>query len=125
MVAANVTGKGTASSLVLSAPWRGARVRLTEIGTGSGEGKAAPGSVRVIRAHRSVMRQLPTPDGFRAGSAFAVVVTPLPGSGPVYAGRVISTSGRGGTVESILPVPSALTVVPLPPVQGTLVTHAG
>jgi hypothetical protein len=125
MVAANVTGKGTASSLVLSAPWRGARVRLTEIGTGSGQGKAAPGSVLVIRAHRSVVRQLPTPDGARHGSAFAVVVTPLPGSGPVYAGRVITTSGRGGAVESILAVPSALTVVPLPPVQGTLVTRGG
>jgi hypothetical protein len=123
MVAANVAGKGAASSLVLSAPWRGARVRLTEIG--SGQGKAAPGSVLVIRAHRSVVQQLPTPDGSRHGAAFAVVVTPLPGSGPVYAGRVITTSGRGGAVESILPVPSALTVVPLPPVQGTLVTHAG
>jgi len=125
MVAANVTGKSAASSLVLSAPWRGARVRLTEIGTDSGQGKAASGSVLVIRAHRSVVRQLPTPDGSRHGSAFAVVVTPLPGSGPVYAARVITTSGRGGAVESILPVPSALTVVPLPPVQGTLVTRGG
>ena len=125
MVAANVTGKSAASSLVLSAPWRGARVRLTEIGTDSGQGKAASGSVLVIRAHRSVMRQLLTPDGSRHGSAFAVVVTPLPGSGPVYAARVITTSGRGGAVESILPVPSALTVVPLPPVQGTLVTRGG
>jgi hypothetical protein len=43
----------------------------------------------------------------------------------VYAGRVITTSGRGGAVESILPVPSALTVVPLPPVRGTLVTPGG
>jgi hypothetical protein len=125
MVAANVTGKGAASSLVLSAPWRGARVRLTEIGTDSGQGKAAPGSVLVIRAHRSVVQQLSTPDGSRHGSAFAVVITPLPGSGPVYAGRVITTSGRGGAVESILPVPSALTVVPLPPVQATLVTRGG
>jgi hypothetical protein len=38
---------------------------------------------------------------------------------------VTTTSGRGGAVESILPVPSALTVVPLPPVQGTLVTRGG
>jgi hypothetical protein len=125
VVAANVAGKGAASSLVLSAPWRGARVRLTEIGTGSGQGQAAPGSVLVIRAHRSLVQQLPTPDGSRHGSAFAVVVTPLPGSGPVYAGRVITTSGQGGAVESILPVPSALTMVPLPPVQGTLVTRGG
>jgi hypothetical protein len=123
VVAASVTGKGAASSLVLSAPWRGARVRLTEIG--SGQGQAAPGSVLVIRAHRSLVQQLPTPDGSRHGSAFAVIVTPLPGSGPVYAGRVITTSGQGGAVASILPVPSALTKVPLPPVQGTLVTRGG
>jgi len=125
VVAVNVTGKGAASSLVLSAPWRGARVRLTEIGTGGGQDRAAPGSVLVIPAHRSLMEQLPTPAGARRGSAFAVVVTPLPGSGPVYAGRVITTSGRGGAVESILPVPSALTVVRLPPVQGALVTPGG
>jgi len=125
VVAANVTGKGAASSLVLSAPWRGARVRLTEIGTGSGQGQAAPGKVLVIPARRSVVQQLPAPAGSRHGAAFAIAVTPLPGSGPVYAGRVITTSGRGGAVESILPVPSALTVVPLPPVQSTLVTRGG
>jgi len=125
VVAVNVTGKGAASSLVLSAPWRGARVRLTEIGTGGGQDRAASGSVLVIPAHRSLMEQLPTPAGSRRGSAFAVVVTPLPGSGPVYAGRVITTNGRGGVVESILPVPSALTVVRLPPVQGALVTPGG
>jgi hypothetical protein len=72
-----------------------------------------------------VLQQLPTPAGSRRGSVFAVILTPLPGSGPVYAGRVITTSGRGGAVESILPVPSALTVVPLPPVQGALVTPGG
>jgi hypothetical protein len=119
VVAANVTGAGAASSLVLSAPWRGARVRLTEIGSGGGQ--AAQGSVLIIAAHHSLVQQLPTPAGSRRGSTFAVIVTPLPGSGPVYAGRVVTTSGRGGAVESILPVPSALTVVPLPPVQGALV----
>jgi hypothetical protein len=124
VVAVNVTGGGAASSLVLSAPWRGARVRLTEIGAGGGPGQAA-GSVLVIPAHRSRVQQLPKPAGSRRGAAFAVIVTPLPGSGPVYAGRVITTSGRGGAVESILPVPSALTVVPLPPVQGALVTPGG
>jgi hypothetical protein len=125
VVAANVTGQGAASSLVLSAPWRGARVRLTEIGAGSRQGQPDPGKVLVIRAHRSLVQQLPRPAGSRRGSAFAVVVTPLPGSGPVYAARVITTSGRGGAVESIQPVPSALTVVPLPPVQGALVTPGG
>ena len=97
-------------------------MRLTEIGTGSGQGQAAAGIVLVIPAHHSLVQQLPTPAGSRRGSMFAVIVTPLPGSGPVYAGRVVTTSGRGGAVQSILPVPSALTVVPLPRVQGALVT---
>jgi hypothetical protein len=120
VVAVNETGGGAASSLVLSAPWRGARVRVTEIGSGGGQ--AAPGSVAAVPAHRSVLQQLSTPSGTRRGSDFAVVITPLPGSGPVYAGRVVMSSGKGGSLQSILPVFSALTVVPLPDVQGALVT---
>jgi len=120
VVAVNETGGGAASSLVLSAPWRGARVRVTEIGSGGAQ--AAPGSVVAVPAHRSVLQQLSTPSGERRGSAFAVVILPLPGSGPVYAGRVVMSSGRGGSLQSILPVSSALTVVPLPGVQGALVT---
>jgi hypothetical protein len=45
------------------------------------------------------------------------VITPLAGSGPVYAGRVTSA---GGVVRSILPVSSALTWVQLPPVRSAL-----
>jgi hypothetical protein len=54
-----------------------------------------------------------------AGSeqAFAIVVTPQAGSGPLYAVRVV-TAGTGGlsaAAKSLLPVPSALTSVTLPP----------
>jgi hypothetical protein len=108
------------SSLVLSAPWRGARVRVTEIGSGGGQ--AAPGSVVAVPARRSVLQQLKTPSGAHRGSVFALVVTPLPGSGPVYAGRVVIGSGKGGSLQSVLPVFSALTIVPLPDVQGAVVT---
>jgi Family of unknown function (DUF5719) len=120
VVAVNVSGGGAVSSLVLSAPWHGARVRVTEIGPGGGQ--AAAGTVVTVPAHRSVLRQLKTPAGARRGSTFAVAVTPLPGSGPVYAGRVVMSSGKGGTLQSILPVYSALTMVPLPDVQGAVVT---
>jgi Family of unknown function (DUF5719) len=123
VVAVNVSGGGAVSSLVLSAPWRGARVRVTEIGPGGGQ--AAPGTVVAVPAHRSVLQQLKAPSGARRGSPFAVAVTPLPGSGPVYAGRVVMSSGKGGALQSILPVSSALTVVPLPDVQGTLITPGG
>jgi hypothetical protein len=45
------------------------------------------------------------------------VVTPLAGSGPVYAARVLTI---GGSVRSILPVASSLTWVALPPVHSSL-----
>jgi hypothetical protein len=45
------------------------------------------------------------------------VVTPQPGSGPAYIGRVIRS---GGTIRSIMPLTSALTWVPLPPARDSL-----
>jgi hypothetical protein len=122
VVAANVSGGGAASSVVLSAPWRAARVRITEVGASGGQGPAAPGKVVLVQGHHSLLEQLTAPPGTRRGSAFAVIVTPLPGSGPLYAARVVMSSGRGGSLQSILPVSSALTVVPLPNVQDELVT---
>ena len=125
VVAVNQDGRGAVSSLVLSAPWRGARVRVTEIGAGSGHEQAAPGSVLTIPAQHSALQQLTTPAGAHRGSGFAVIITPLPGSGPVYAGRVVISSGKGGALQSVLPVSSALTVVRLPRVQDTVVTPGG
>jgi hypothetical protein len=122
VVAANMSGGGAISSLVLSAPWRAARVRVTEVGAGGGQGRAAPGKVVLVQAHHSLLQQLAAPPGTRRGSAFAVIVTPLPGSGPLYAARVVMSSGRRGALQSVLPVSSALTVVPLPSVRDELVT---
>ena len=95
---------------------------ITEVGEGGGQGSATPGKVVTVQAHHSLLQQLTAPPGTRRGSAFAVIVTPLPGSGPLYAGRTLMSSGRGGALQSILPVSSALTVVPLPNVQDELVT---
>lgn len=122
VVAANVNSGGAVSSLVLSAPWRAAKVRVTEVGASGGQGSAAPGKVVLVQAHHSLLQQLTAPPGTRRGSPFAVIVTPLPGSGPLYAGRVVISGGRGGALQSVLPVSSALTVVPLPDVQNELVT---
>jgi hypothetical protein len=121
VAAVNVTGEPSASSLVLSAPGRGARVRVTEAGA-AGSGRAAPGKVLAVAAHHSLVQQLSTPAGTPRGGAFAVFLTPLPGSGPLYAGRVVTASGKGGAVQAILPVPSALAVVPLPAVQNAPIT---
>ena len=124
VVAGNTTGSGLAASVVLSAPAGAARVRLTEIaqaspgGTGVGTGgtTAATGSQVVsVRTGHTLVAPVTAPRGAKRGSAFAVVITPLAGSGPLYAARV-ETQGQN-TVVSILPAASALTTISLPPVR--------
>jgi len=117
VVADNLSGSGDASTLILSAPRTAARVQITEEGAAGGQqpGKASqvPRVVTIAAKHTAAVR-IRTPAGLAAGSPFAVVITPLAGSGPVYAGRVLTV---GGTVKSIFPVLSALTTVPLPQVR--------
>ena len=66
--------------------------------------------------HSEVVPLSPPRRGGRA-FAFGIVVTPLSGSGPVYAGRVVS---QNGIARSILLVPSSLTWVPLPAVRNSM-----
>ncbi len=121
VVAYNKTGGGTNSELVLSAPGRAVKAQITEM---AGSGVASRPMVVDIGAGRSVVQQLGKGGGSGHRTAFSVLITPLPGSGPLYAGRVVTSSGTGGTVQSLLPVASALTTVPLPRVQNTFITLA-
>ena len=120
VAAGNVSGGGLASSLVLSAPGRAATVRVTQIAAGS-SAQAATSSVVQIPAKHSVVEKLGR-ESASHGTAFAVVVTLQAGSGPLYAGRVISASGKGGALQTILPMASALTTVPLPAVRSALIS---
>ena len=121
VVAGNTSGSGLAASVVLSAPAAAARVRLTEIAEASPGGRdpggaSATGSQVVsVRAGHSLVAPVTAPRGTRHGSAFAVVITPLAGSGPLYAARV-ETQGQN-TIVSIIPAASALTTISLPPVR--------
>jgi Family of unknown function (DUF5719) len=125
VVAGNTTGSGPAATIVLSAPAGAARVRLTEIamapaGTGAKGGHAAGpapsvSKVVTVQARHTLVVPVTAPRGAKAGSVFAVVITPLPGSGPLYAARV-ETQGQS-TVVSIIPAISALTTIKLPPVR--------
>lgn len=117
-VIAGNPGPGGASVLVLSAPQGAAQVRVTVLPTATSPAPAAPRLVQLAAGH-SVVVALPPPRASRREFAFAVVITPMPGSGPVYAGRVTSV---GGVVRSILPVSSALAWVPLPAVRSALTT---
>ena len=123
VAAGNVSGGGLASALVLSAPGHAAVARVTQIAAGS-SAQAAASTVVQIPAQHSVVEKLGHKSASH-GTAFAVIITVQPGSGPLYAGRVISASGKGGALQSILPVASALTTVPLPGVRSALISPAG
>jgi Family of unknown function (DUF5719) len=124
VIADNLSAAGRASSLVISAPAAAARVRVVETApAGSAAGGARQtAQVVAVKAGHSVMVALKPVTGAPKGSAFAVVVIPLAGSGRVYAGRVIADSGAGGALQTMLPVGSSLTAVPLPPVRDSFLT---
>lgn len=120
-VVADVGQTRDEATLVLSAPGAAARVRLASGASGltaSGQG----GSPRVfeIPAKHSIVVHVTRPAGVSSTAGFAVTLTPLPGSGPVYAGRVLAAPG--GTVSGIMPVASAPTTVALPAVRDSLMT---
>ena len=121
VVAYDRAGSGLASQLVLSAPGRAVSARITQIGTA---GPAGTPQVVQVRAGHSMVAQLGKGGGSAHKTAFSVMITPLAGSGPLYAGRVVTSSGTGGKVQSLLPVISTLTLVPLPEVQHTVITTA-
>ncbi len=104
-----VAANSGSSALVLSAPKGQAMVKITELGGNS----APPAKTVRVGAGQSKLVQLTAIHGMHT---FPVVVTPLPGSGPVYAGRVTVSAGTGA-VQALMPVASALTQVPLPPVR--------
>ena len=115
VVADNPARAAGSTELVLSAPQKAASVRITTA-TSSVSAVGQQGTVVPINAGSSVVVR----EGLARGAKtdmFALVVTPLSGSGPVYAGRVIRT---GGSVQSILPVPASPTWISFPAVQESL-----
>ncbi len=129
VVAGNTSGSGLSTTVVLSAPAGPARVRLTELtpaaaSHASGATASQQGAVSqevtasqqvTVPAGRTLAVPMAAPRGGGRGAAFAIVITPLAGSGPLYAARV-QTQGQGSVV-SIIPAVSALTTISLPPVR--------
>ena len=116
VVAGNPAAKGDTVGLLLTAPAAAAQASISVISTdGTVTAPAGDQSVTVQAGH-SLAVSVPRPPGSR--KPFAIVITPRAGSGPLYAVRVVTT-GTGGLsapVASLLPVPSALTSITLPPV---------
>lgn len=114
VLAVNPARTAGTTQLVLSAPAKAARVR---IGTATASAPATgSGTIVTIKAGTSLVVS-PRPQNDSKASAFSLVLTPLSGSGPVYAARVISVHG---TLQSILAVPSSLTWIAFPPVRDSI-----
>jgi hypothetical protein len=116
VIAGNTSGSGLAASVVLSAPGTAGRARLTEIAPVRGaSGSVTASQVVSVKAGRTLVQTVTAPHGAKHGAAFAIVITPLAGSGPLYAARV-ETQGQN-SVASIIPAESALATISLPPVR--------
>jgi hypothetical protein len=120
VVAGNPAARGLTVGLVLTAPAATARASIAVIGAGAGSGPATAGGQQVttVKAGHTLAVTVPRPPGRQP---FAVVITPLAGSGPIYAARVVTTGGGGlsAPLASLLPVPSALTVITLSPARNS------
>jgi hypothetical protein len=117
VVAGNLSGAGAASSVELTAPPGAAASIRVAVTSAAANGAAVSASqVVAVPAAHTVTTALRPPAGAKSGVPFAVTVTPLAGSGPVYAARVLS---RNGAAESIIGMESALTRVRLPAVRGS------
>lgn len=117
IVAGNPVGNGLTVGLVLSAPARAVRASITVVSS-ERRGRAAQSTqLATVAAGHTVAATVRPPRG--DDQPFAIVVTPRAGSGPLYAARVVVSGGNGlsGPLASVLPVPSALTEVTLPPTR--------
>jgi hypothetical protein len=120
VLAANPARAAGTTQLVLSAPNRAVSVRITTA-TAAEPASGQPGKVVQVPKGTSVVVPI-APAASTKASQFTVILTPLPGSGPVYAGQLVTS---GGILRSVLPVPSSLTWIPLPPVAESLSDVSG
>ncbi|GAA4515747.1 hypothetical protein GCM10023191_085960 [Actinoallomurus oryzae] len=96
------------TTLLLSAPpEHAAAVRLTQLMT---QGPAGTAKDVAVPAGHTVEVAMPPPAG---GDDYGLVIAPRPGSGPVYAARLLEMKKKGFT---LLPVPPARMTAVLPPV---------
>jgi hypothetical protein len=117
VVAASPAGAAGSTEIVLSAPRQAASVRITHASPGAAI-TGQPGHVVHIAAKSATTIRLKLPKKGANARLIAVVVTPLPGSGPVYAARVAIA---GGAVVTVLPIGSSPTTVDLARVRQSLV----
>ncbi|QXJ22025.1 hypothetical protein AGRA3207_002954 [Actinomadura graeca] len=94
------------SVLTLTAPSRAASVQVTAL---AGQAPGTPQEIEVP-AGRTVETKITVPAGGDQG--FSALITPKPGSGPVYAARTMYTGKGDGFLFTVLPVvPASMTQV--------------
>ncbi len=118
VVAASPVGRGVSAVLVLSAPQHAASVRIAQALPGAVL-NGQSGQVVQIPARSTIQVQIRLPKRSPRPLGIGIVVTPLAGSGPVYAARIAAS---GGAAQEILPVISTPTQIQLPEVAESLVT---
>ena len=96
------------STLVLTAPSGAATVQVV---TMSAAGRSAPQDVRVP-AGRTVETELAAPG--EDDASYGAVITPKPGSAPVYASRTLAKGKGDGYLFTVLPIVPAPMTVHLP-----------
>jgi Family of unknown function (DUF5719) len=99
------------SAVLLTAPDGPATVKLVAL---TAQGAAKDPYIAKVEGARTLEVRLAAPSGATGG--FGVVVVPQPGSGPVYASRVLTMN----KLITIVPVVPAPTTIPFPPVAGSL-----
>jgi hypothetical protein len=115
IAAASPAGPAGSAQLIISAPGNAATVRITTA-TAKVSLAGQTGTTVTVPAGQTLVESVGPPPG-GGNATYSIVVTPERGSGPVYVARVVRS---GGTVRTILPLTSALTLVPLPPVLDSL-----
>lgn len=115
VVAGNPSG-GSTVGLALSAPGAPVRAAITVLpSSASGQPLPSPRQTVTVQSGHTTQVKVTPPKG--AHGPFAIVVTPLPGSGPLYAARLVTSGGLSGTPQAVLPVSSVSSRVQLPPVS--------
>lgn len=118
VVAGNPASRGVTVGLLLTAPSAAARASISVIAADGSVMTPAGDQTVTVTARHTLALAVPRPSA-GGRDPFAIVITPQPGSGPLYAVRVV-TSGTGGLsapLSSLLPVPSAMTSITLPPAR--------
>ncbi len=101
------------SAVLLSAPQGAATVHITSV---TAQGTLGKPQVVKVAASRTLEVRVGEPAG-PAARDFGIMISPQPGSGPVYAARLLR---KKGDLITVLPVPPAITDVPLPAMADSL-----